>query len=252
MFNDGIVVTIMQDDNHLSDSNGIVGIRIGSEYQIHIKNTTHEDAVSSIFVDGQTALDFDVLVRANDSVILKGKDIGGEMYAFKVAANSSKVKNHRGSTAEDGTVRVIAKFIENPPIREALKRMASDANNVIRGGISRNFITTDNSDAHTWAESSTALYSSSISNVSSSTLPASTQSNQVEKDVITVKGAKVSQHFTPTTVGAYSGNVATVVLKLRGTDNRINLTSSKVKCEFCGTKNKSSNNFCSECGNNLG
>ena len=77
------------------------------------------------------------------------------------------------------------------------------------------------------------------------------------KDGITVKGSASSQTFRYGALGALEANKYCIILKLRGTDSKGERVveavrvDQKLQCETCGTKNKSSHKFCTDCGSAL-
>ena len=90
------------------------------------------------------------------------------------------------------------------------------------------------------------------SNVTMDSLDAS----QIQQDEgITVKGSEQTQQFTATTVGEL-GPAEIIILRLKGTTSKgkvhVPITiQTKLTCETCGTKSKSSVKYCPDCGTNL-
>lgn len=74
---------------------------------------------------------------------------------------------------------------------------------------------------------------------------------------ITVKGSESNQRFSIGTIGELEENSNVIIIKLRGTDSvgeevkKPVTVNTKVTCETCGKRSRSSAKFCNNCGTAL-
>lgn len=228
MYKNNLVAVIKSDGYILRENNNTVYMPFGSEYSIYLKNKNVKRALVEIEVDGKNVLNGSkLLIGANESQEIKGfmKDMS-TTNKFKFIEKTDQIRKHRGDKIDDGLVRIVYQFEYLPkPIVTWDFRPHWNYDDV------------KYCDTTVYKSSNTALLSSFRSDAG-----------------ITVKGMEVNQNYNYGTVGNLEPEVYVIVLEIKGatTYNKPVKTpvivKHKTSCSICGTKNKSLNKFCFNCG----
>jgi hypothetical protein len=239
VYNQKFVVAIKVNGKILRENSGDIFIPFGSEYSIMLKNLNSVKAVASIHVDGEDVLDnHEVIVPANTSVEIEGFSKNKKVTnKFKFIKKTEQITNYRGNKIDDGLVRVSFKFEEG-----------STASIWWHHTPIQTYVSHQTYTPNCWADSSTPLGSSSCVFAAN----CDTQNT----DGITVKGSTSSQQFSNGFVGNLETTENVIVLKLVGyikstPIKEAVLVKTKITCDTCGKKSKTSNKFCSNCGTAL-
>lgn len=111
MYAKGFAVAILSDGKPLRESNRVVRLRFGSEYQIRIKNTTNRRALASVEIDGMNVLSSELVLQPNQTIDLERFCLDGDLTKGKkfrfVSADSSEVQDP--TSKENGLIRVSIK-----------------------------------------------------------------------------------------------------------------------------------------------
>lgn len=241
MYMNKMVAVIKVGNRVLRERDGVVYIPFGSEYSIHFENIGTATAVIDVSIDGEDVLDSASLVVKRGGVgrvegFLKGNEVS---HKFKFIEKTEQISDHRGDKVSDGLIRVSFQFEKKPPPTTHNTLTYPPG---VRSGVSPTFGSSIGSMA---AKSSTMDSSFKLGSMAP------------VDDGITVKGSQSDQAFTSTVVGPLERDEHVMVFQLKGelNDGKVVeqplLTRTKLICDICGTKNISSNKFCSECGTSL-
>ncbi len=237
----------------LRESNDRVELPFGSEYSILLKNLDSVRMQARISIDGQDATGW--------LIVEPGRDIDVERFVrdldrgnrFKFIERTARIGKFRGVRADDGLVRVEFKRekVFDPP---KLAHYDYHYHYYPGGcwpwysGIIRSSAFQANQNVfHSMSCASGFL---AVTNMSKSGESASF--NEIG---VTVPGSISSQKFI--SVGGFeTENPEVIVLHLVGkTASKLikaaKTVKTKIECETCGKKNKSSAKFCVECGTSL-
>ena len=242
MYNNNFVVVIKHKGKVLRESNnGTVRLPFGSDYTILLKNKDSRKAVADVEIDGEDVAT-GIIVPGNDSVELKGAINGLQVNNhFRFIKKTKEISNFRGDRPDDGLVRVEYRFeqYEAITIRPLKKKSSRD-----------------------WTHDTQWIYYDSFSTGDQVGTPCSyTVSNFCSSDAgITVPGAETEQNFEYGHTKPLEAQSHVIVLQLRGTVKRRKkvrkvkkaiTVKTKVQCQTCGRKHKSSMKFCGNCGTYL-
>jgi hypothetical protein len=228
-FKNNFIVDIKcgSNDKIMRVRDGVVTLPFGTEYSVYIKNINSVKAVVSLSIDGVDALDGNSrVVMPNTSITINGFMKGMKSTnKFKFTKKTKRISKHRGDFIDDGIVRVEYWF-EKPIVYN---------NNV------------------TWYKSKyndydNVFYCNSLGNTNTSYC----------SDGITVNGSKINETFVYSDVGVLEDTSNVISIKLNGYDTKKDkkikvplYTTTKLICNICGTKSKSSSKYCRHCGNNI-
>ena len=255
MYKNNFAAAVKVNGKVLREFNGTFYIPFGSEYSIFLKNMNSRRALVNITIDGQDVMENSSLViDANSSVNLERfvRD-ATKGNRFKFIERTSKIEQHRGIDIEDGLIRIEFAFEKAKPIfqnifgdypagvrRYDLQKMSTPQ--PYFGDVQ---CITKNIPIGTQAGYASSSLMSNCSNI-----------NSTFSDVgITVEGSISNQKFQ--TVSSFDTDASEVmVLKLAGDigQNIIQtpvVVKRTVACKTCGTKNKQTAKFCSDCGTSL-
>jgi len=273
VYQNKLVCVVKCNGKVLREQGEFVTLPFGSEYSLLFKNLNSQRAVITIEIDGQDVLDGnEIVIAANSERELKGFMKGSSVSnAFKFIQKTQKIADHRGDKIDDGFIRVEYRYeIEKPVVYR--KTIIHDHHHV------------NHHHHHTFHSYTPPVYgsscrgitgqsvgmgdsviSSSLSHDSEPKAQASVESNvtmdsldvsNIQQDEgITVKGSEQTQQFTATTVGDLTPP-DTIIIRLRGENSKGKVHTpitiqTKLTCETCGTKSKSSVKYCPDCGTNL-
>ena len=235
MYNNNFVVVIKHKGKVLRESNdGTVRLPFGSDYSVLLKNKDSRKAVASVEIDGEDVAT-GIIVPGNDSVELKGAINGLRVNnRFRFIKKTKEISNYRGDREDDGLVRVEYRFERYDtvriPIRPLKKRIDVwyDTKSWTSDGCSSDI---------TYTSSNNALFHC--------------------PDGITVPGAETKQDFVYGSTKPLEYQSHVIVLQLRGRTNRRRAirkpitVKTRLHCQTCGRRSKSSMKFCGNCGTYL-
>ena len=250
VYSNNFIVVIKHKGKILRDTNGVVRLPFGSEYSILLKNKDSRTAVANIEIDGEDVMGgHQYIVPGNTTRELKGFLKGLKAtHKFRFIRKTKEIAEFRGDRLDDGLVRVEFKFEKKeetpwvfyPTFDSGFKKSKSSVDN-------------DSSSGYYFFSDSSGNFGSDVSFTT-------TMCNHVATpnldEGITVKGSKVNQNFQYGNVGALETFSNVIIITLRGSVKekgkvkkvkRPVLTKTKVQCQVCGRKWKSSLKFCGNC-----
>jgi ribosomal protein L32 len=232
MYKNNFVASVKVNGSVLRERGNVVYIPFNSYYSIYLKNKSSRRAVVSLEVDGQNVL------KGNELLVegYASQEIFGFMRdmrktnRFRFIKKTKKIRDYRGDYPEDGTIVVTYRF-EKPKITRDVPLVYYEP----RGNFAKYKSFVGENEITYTANCYNCAYDSGI----------------------TVKGEKISQDYVYTDVEDLERSFNKIVLNLRGrTDSRQIIkkpltVKDRVRCETCGTKNRTRNKFCYNCGTYL-
>jgi hypothetical protein len=234
VYKNNFVVVIKCDGKILRESAGEVSLPFGSEYSILLKNADTRKALVSIEVDGKSVFNgSDLILDGNSSTEIKGfmKDMRNTN-RFKFIHKTKEIQSYRGDRIDDGLIRVSYKF----------EQYNHSPTFIMPSTKNKNYYSSFDHTYRNNFTTSEVLYSCSLN------------SSPAYDEGITVKGSKVNQNYDYGSIGTLESTSHVIVLKLKGKSKvgkkivKSKTVKTKIVCETCGRKNRSSNNFCYNCG----
>ena len=255
MYNQNFVAVVKCNGKILRErKGGLVYLPFGSEYSILLKNKDARKALVEIEVAGKNVLKgHKLIVGANESQEIKGFMRNMEdTNSFRFINKTKEIQKHRGDKIDDGLIRITYQF-------EAQKTEPVTPFYVYENVPS---IGEPTRMDHTFRYPGTTAglvsdHGHSVFNVSSNFVSSKTKSRSVYPDPdegITVKGSEINQEYVYGDIGTLAVAIHTIVLQLKGrtrTKKIINkpiTVKSKLRCETCGRKSRSTSKFCNNCG----
>lgn len=238
MYNNNFVVVIRHKGKVLREStNGTVRLPFGSDYSILLKNKDSRKAVADVEIDGEDVAT-GVIVSANDSVELKGAINGLRVNnRFRFIKKTKEISNYRGDRPDDGLVRVEYRFERYEPVHIPINPIRPIKKKRVDWGDTTHWVC-DNTDVIHTSNNSTFL-------------------NHYSDAGITVPGAETRQDFVYGNTRTLEYQSHVIILHLRGRTNRQKAirkpitVKTKLRCNTCGRRSKSSMKFCGNCGTYL-
>lgn len=237
------VVAIKHKGSILREIDEVVTLPFGAEYSVLLKNKDSRRAVATIEIDGQDVVDKKrLIVEPNDTVELKGFMKGSTVRnKFRFIKKTKQISKYRGDRIDDGLVRVEFWFEKREQVPEFTYTHWPTNTQIYT--IGSNIV------------ANTRLGSSTTDTYKSSNFTANTT---VCNDGITVKGTPTNQGFNAGYTKELEYDSTVITLKLRGA-SKINKkkvkkaisVTTKIKCNTCGKKSKSSAVYCSRCSTYL-
>jgi len=249
------------------EGNQTVRLPFGSDYSLRLKNLNSRDAVATISIDGKDVCSGDsIVVKANDTVDLEGflNDYGVAANAFRFIEKTQKISDYRGDKIDDGLIRVEFQFVEEVP-EVVVKHVhhhyddyhsywPSPRKSWRDGTGGRGIDSLDDIQIGSSIKSQNFASKASCDTSRSKKL---FRNNAPQTDNgITVKGASVNQRFSNVVMPKLEKTKHVIIIGLKGEVEQE--TVQKVKeplyvrtkrfCSVCGTMNKSSFKFCTDCG----
>jgi hypothetical protein len=242
VYNNKFVVVVKAKGKILREQGDIVYVPFGTEYTIMLKNLNTKRAVATVTVDGSNVTSgYKLIVEPGETFELEGFMRGQSVsHKFKFIEKTKRIQKHRGNKICDGLIQVTFQFERRTNYFES--KVMSD---------------------YDWYENAPIKYKTNNfydpaavplnNNKYASNTVASCNLND---NGITVKGSESNQSFDTGSVGLLEPTKYNIVLQLKGALKKKKLkklvtTKTKIQCETCGKKNKSSNKFCGECGTAL-
>jgi hypothetical protein len=222
MYSNNFAAAIIVNNKVLREFGDIVYLPFGSEYKIRLKNLYNQRCKVNIQIDGRNVTEGGLIIDSYSTLDLE-RFLGNNLdkgNKFKFIERTTKVEQHRGIRVDDGIINIRYEF-ETPMLWSYNKpKITTYIDNPFIGN--RRSLTA-------------SLYDAGI----------------------TVEGGMSDQTFKTTTWngGLLGENVINIRLLGETEDNKIIREPVTVKtllqCKTCGTKNKTSSKFCSECGTSL-
>jgi len=273
-YKDHFVVEVKSNGKILRVKDDAVFLPFGSEYTLLLKNLHTRRASVDVSIDGEDVLDHHSLILdANSSTELQGFLRGNvAKNSFKFIQKTEKIQQHRGDKADDGLIRVAFAFEKPKPepwIKDTIKEMKEvhhyhhqdytyypyvDWTKSTYGSSAGSPMDQSIYSMNSTVESKSDIPDSDVRRITIDSLGIQNKSEVPNIDEgITVKGSQVNQQFNYSSIGQLEeANVIVIALKgITQTGSTVSkpvTTQGKLTCSSCGTKNKSSFKFCSECG----
>lgn len=277
MYKKNLVVAVKVNGQVLRESSDRVELPFGSEYSLLLKNLDTVRVQAKISIDGQDASGW-LVVNPNSSMeierFVKNLDRGNR---FKFIERTDKVESHRGVKADDSLIRVEfkrEKVYETPTVTRTHHHHYDRYydypyywpykwNTSLYPIYPQPLITYTTTSGSSGLPGSQCSYtnSSQAQNFSGkigamNLMRSSGNLENLANDTgITVPGSVSEQKFV--SVSDFATEQSEVIVlhligKVGGTQIKIAKTvRTKLSCETCGKKNKSSVKFCAECGTSL-
>ncbi len=241
MYSNQMAFAIKVNGKVLREHGDVVYIPFGSEYTLLIKNVSSVRALVNVEIDGSNMTEGgSLIVNPNSSIELERSIKNGNLQQgnrFKFIERTEQIEEHRGIQVDDGLVRISYQFerIEREVYTAAVATdwsLVSLDSSVRSNSVLRNL------------------------NSTSSALPG-TITCQAADVGITVPGSVSDQRFK---VGSYfpvQDQQHVMVINLRGQTTQGDYVSApitvahKPPCPTCGSTNKATAKFCSQCGTSL-
>lgn len=250
MFKNNFVAVVKCNGKILREySDNTVRLPYGSEYSIYLKNEEARPALVDITVDGEGVLKgHQLILNGNTSTEIKGfmRDMK-ETNRFKFIKKTKEISDYRGDRIEDGLVKITFQFEE-----EVVP---------ITWTYSCSSLPTDEIYYRAPSFDNTCNSTYSISNCNNICNFCSTDNKLMDSvldDGITVKGSKVNQVYNYGHIGTLESKKSVIIFRLKGKTRSVKkeivtpvTVKTVIRCETCGRKNKSRNNFCYNCGTYL-
>jgi len=260
------------------DENFQVKLPFGEEYGLRFKNMNTTRVAVSVSIDGEDALDGSrIVIEPNESHDLEGFMKGSTVKnRFKFIEKTEQISEHRGDRIDDGIVRIEYQFekkpavIEKTIIKEIIKEREIEKPWKRDPWVDGPYKPHDpyrpigpyfGSDEWTACNSndddSVKPFSTSNGNLGTPKDPGSfgvANSTNVNEDGITVKGSQANIKYKTAYLREMEEQTHVMILNITGykaNEKKIVkavTTTDKIICPICGTKNKSSNKFCTNCG----
>lgn len=254
------VVVVKCNGKILREIDDFITLPFDSEYSIYMKNLESRRCLVNISIDGSDVLNgSSIILMANSEFELKGF-LNNNIIKnkFKFIKKTNKIVEFRGDKIDDGIIRVEYAFEKILPLSTT-----TYYNNywTCTGGLnpsgayfSRPVYNNINYTSSSGINEAGSYCSSSKDSNSESLI--NNNLNLKNDEGITVKGSEMKQILNNGWMGeTEQSNIIT--LKLKGTNSK-NIevmepitVKNKIKCETCGTTNKSYAKFCVECGTYL-
>ena len=267
MYKDNFVVALKCQGQILRDhgqNHDEVYLPFGTEYSIFLRNQHCRRAVVSVSIDGQDVLNgHRLVVEANGCLELERFLSNlSEGNRFKFIQKTDRISQYRGDLIDDGLLRVEWRF-EQPAPEPTIS---------VRPGYPRTitYSTLDCLPIFTCSTASlsnelgddagllsnASMHSAVVGTLNTEIVNATTTSNNITTNGITVKGSVSDQHFGVTYTGTLETTPHVIVLRLFGKTATHELTkpvtvTTKLQCTTCGYKAPSRMSYCPKCGTAL-
>lgn len=239
MYNNNFVVVVKHKGKVLREStSGVVRLPFGSDYSILLKNKDSRKAVATVEIDGED-MATGIIVPENDSVELKGSIEGLKVNNhFRFIKRTKEISNHRGNRPDDGLVRVEYRFERFEPVYD-IRPLVKKKSPWPEGSTPCSWTYDNTGDTEVHASYSCDSFTLNNSDVG-----------------ITVPGAETRQDFQYGHTKPLEAQSHVIILHLRGRIKKRRIrkpitVKTRLKCNTCGRRSKSSVKFCGNCGTYL-
>jgi hypothetical protein len=253
MYSNKLAVAIKSNGKIVREFGDSVHLPFGSEYSIFIKNKNTVRASVKIEIDGADVTGgASLVVDPNDEVELERFIKNGNLRAgnrFKFIERTSAIEKHRGTSVDDGLIRIEFQFEKPVQLQFHARRINQDCymkgsvwdNDVVGshlGDYGMNKQTFLNSASHG------KFYSADAYSCSASTVG------------ITAPGSVSNQEFSVVSDFALDPTKHVIVMRLLGQVqdkyvSKVLSTRTRNQCVSCGYASRSDAKFCSQCGTSL-
>lgn len=257
MYSNNFAAAIKVNGKILREFGDAVYLPFGSEYEIRLKNINTSRTKVTIEIDGENVTGGGLILNPSETVDLERFIRNGNLSEgnrFKFIERTNKIENHRGIKLEDGLITIRYEFeITLPtytPFVQKTSYTKSVPINYYGGGGGGRYTSNVRSGLNA------SLVKSALDINTNSTLSANVAFSANETG-ITVEGSKSNQKFNTTVWNGSIGGVNVLNIKLLGeTEENKKIrepvtVKTKLECKTCGTVNRVTSNFCSECGTSL-
>ena len=257
-----------------------VTLPFGSEYSILLKNLESRKAQVLITIDGRDVFNGDSLILNPNETAELERFFGDDMdhgYRFKFIQKTKEIVKHRGDKVDDGLVRIEFQF-EKHPTEVIRKKVIHDHEHhwhdhhhhhddyhppyrpwiywTTCNDSTANVKHLTSSLTNKCADEGVDMGACFMSSVESEQASLSKEAKPNVDEGITVEGSNSQQQFRYASVGQLEKTKHVIVFRLNGTLDEEPVTApitvrTKLKCNYCGTKSKSSARFCPACGSRL-
>jgi len=280
-YQDYFVVEVKVNGKIMRIRDGAVYLPFGSEYSILLKNLNTRKAAVSVSVDGESALGYSRLIlEPNETTELQGVLSGNVVNnRFRFIHKTKQIQEYRGDKVDDGMIRVEFAYEKPKPepwIKKTIKEVHEihhyhsphftyyDSGNAWDNSQPVSIYNSSGGEQQDFSIQNCASKSLSSPSSSSSTMRSAEKSNvtmdsleiadvPLADEGITVKGSECNQQFRYGHIGEL-GDPEVIIIQLKGetqTGGQVSqpvTVQTKLTCETCGTKSKSSMKFCGNCG----
>ena len=276
------VISLRVNGKILRDSDYIVTLPFGSEYQLFLKNLRSRRAMVNVSVDGQDATDGRLVIGANSSVTLERFIRNGNLSRgnrFKFIERTANIEAHRGIKEDDGIIRCEfwgeKEVIDQPIVRHhyydewyPVQRPyypPYNPQNPWRPYWGETICQTETTT--TGGIGSVTYTSGGTNHVNAQNVCAFNMASDFDRSMelkdsglndagITVPGSESNQQFYRTAGFQLESNSTVIVLQLRGEVGGVQVAApvtveQKPTCLTCGKINRATNRFCDQCGTAL-
>lgn len=261
MYSNKLAVAVKVDGKVLrefKDAEGTTAVYVpfGTEYSILLKNLNNVRARVSVHIDGtpvggSPSSEMRFVVDAGHDLTLERFVTSASMSTgnrFKFIERTEKIEQYRGIHVDDGLIRVEVEY-EQPMSQQREMFWAAIARHADIANETKPSTVTNYPYIHDW--------SSSIGGGTGSPSVFLNCATNCADTGITVPGSISTQKFEYAQMFVPDGQPSTVmVIALKGATAEAEVkapvdTSRRLVCSSCGTKNKPSSKFCTECGTAL-
>ena len=279
MYGNKLAAAIKVNGKVLREFKDTVYIPFSAEYTILVKNLETKRVIVNVYIDGENVVPGGLVLNAGQEVDLERSIVNSNLSEgnrFKFIERTGAVEQHRGIKLEDGLIRIEYQFEKvQPQIRwqdyqtfnnniPNWPKYTSGSYNVNGVMRSADFSNGEATKAVATSAINATLQSMNISSSTGEVHDGAATMDWMDAEMprsmndvgITVPGSKSEQKFTiagwfPTELEKYN-----LVFKLVGDlgnkpVEKAVTVKHKPKCVTCGTQNKHSAKFCTECGTAL-
>ena len=223
-------------------------IPFGSEYSIFLINLSYQKVQVNIEVDGKDILDGESLLINpwDDEVdlerwLIHGLNNGPKL---KFVEKTEQIRETKPETGMDGIVKISYQFekflFRSPFFQNSFYHKQEPTYTSLTTYSTGPSDSADCSTPRAMASASTPSQISTLEN----------------NDGFTIKGSKSNQQFQEGYIGTLEDETHTICFQLKGGVKKKKVNTpitvrTKITCDACYKKNKSSYKFCTQCGNNL-
>ena len=248
MYSNKLAVAIKSNGKIVREFGDSVHLPFGSEYSIFIKNKNSVRASVNIEIDGTDVTGgASLVVDPNDEVELERFIKNGNLRAgnrFKFIERTSAIEKHRGTSVDDGLIRIEFQFEKPVQLQFNTRRINHDY--YVKGAGWDKPIGSPFGDRQKFLNSAShgKFYSADAYSCSASTVG------------ITAPGSVSNQEFSVVSDFALDPTKHVIVMRLLGQVqdkyvSKVLSTRTRNQCVSCGYASRSDAKFCSQCGTSL-
>jgi len=241
VYENKLIAVIKHNNNILREDKDLVYLPFDSEYSILFKNKNISRCAVNIEIDGKDVLSNNkIIIPSNSEEEVDGfmDNTGVIKNKFKFIKKTEQISNYRGDRIDDGIINIQFQFEKIIPFdyNYNIKYYGNNTNN-------SGYYEVKNTPHRNIAGDMLLRSSTCCANL-----------NHVDEG-ITVKGTPIDIKTTRTSINLFPEKY-NIIIRLKGNSNNSNIekpiyNNTKLICETCGSKNKSRNKFCYNCGTSL-